>query len=161
MVGNQVIRAVEFLFLFTLAAGLLVLLAAIGAQREGRAFELAVMRALGASERLLAGVQRAELLGMGALAGLLAGCAALLCGWALAHWVFEFEWSAPFATPLISAAAGALLAWAAGWPSLRALLRCGTCLPVRKQKQVLFPYAGRCPSLARAKPARSLPRAEG
>lgn len=120
---NQVIRAVEFLFLFTLAAGLLVLLAAIGAQREGRAFELAVMRALGASERLLAGVQRAELLGMGALAGLLAGCAALLCGWALARWVFEFEWSAPLATPIISAAAGALLAWAAGWPSLRALLR--------------------------------------
>ncbi len=120
---GQVIRAVEFLFIFTLAAGLLVLLAAVGAQRESRAHELALMRALGASQRLLAAVQRAELLGTGALAGLLAGCAALLCGWALAHWVFEFAWSAPLATPLITAAAGALLAWAAGWPSLRALLR--------------------------------------
>jgi putative ABC transport system permease protein len=45
---DQVIRAVEFLFAFTLAAGVIVLLAAITATRDERAKEFAVMRALGA-----------------------------------------------------------------------------------------------------------------
>ena len=74
---DQVVRAVEFLFGFTLAAGLVVLFAAVTATREARAREFAVMRALGASGKLLAQVQRAELLGVGALAGLLASMAAI------------------------------------------------------------------------------------
>ena len=91
---DQVIRAVEFLFGFTLAAGLVVLFAAVTATREARAREFAVMRALGASGSLLARVQRVELLGVGALAGLLASLAAVAVGWALASWVFEFTWTA-------------------------------------------------------------------
>src|SRR6185436_6539219 len=59
---DQVVRAGEFLFGFTLAAGLVVLFAAVTATREARAREFAVMRALGASRKLLAQVQRAELL---------------------------------------------------------------------------------------------------
>ena len=47
---DQVIRAVEFLFGFTLAAGLVVLFAAVTATREDRAKEFAVMRAVGAGE---------------------------------------------------------------------------------------------------------------
>ncbi|MDE2299119.1 MAG: ABC transporter permease, partial [Burkholderiales bacterium] len=89
---DQVIRAVEFLFGFALAAGLVVLFAAVTATREARSREFAVMRALGASSRLLAQVQRAELLGVGALAGVLASLAAMAVGWALAHYVFEFAW---------------------------------------------------------------------
>ncbi len=77
---DQVIRAVEFLFGFTLAAGLVVLFAAVTATREARAREFAVMRALGASGKLLAQVQRAELLGVGALAGVLASIAAISGG---------------------------------------------------------------------------------
>src|SRR6185437_9351247 len=87
---DQVIRAVEFMFAFTLAAGLVVLFAAISATREARAREFAIMRAMGASARLLAQVQRAELLGIGALAGVLASLAAVVVGWALARWAFEF-----------------------------------------------------------------------
>jgi putative ABC transport system permease protein len=45
---DQVIRAVEFLFGFTLVAGLVVLFAAISATREARAREFAIMRAMGA-----------------------------------------------------------------------------------------------------------------
>ena len=78
---DQVIRAVEFLFVFTLAAGLVVLFAAVTATREARSREFAVMRALGASGTLLAQVQRAELLGIGALAGMLASVAAGGIGW--------------------------------------------------------------------------------
>ena len=120
---DQVIRAVEFLFGFTLAAGLVVLFAAVTATREARSREFAVMRALGASGKLLAQVQRAELLGVGALAGVLASCAAMAVGWALARYVFEFSWSASPWVPLAGGAAGALLALAAGWWGLREVLR--------------------------------------
>ena len=120
---DQVIRAVEFLFGFTLAAGLVVLFAAVTATREARAREFAVMRALGASSRLLAQVQRAELLGVGALAGVLASLAAIAVGWALARFVFEFSWNASPWVPLAGGVAGALLALAAGWWGLREVLR--------------------------------------
>jgi putative ABC transport system permease protein len=120
---DQVIRAVEFLFGFTLAAGLVVLFAAVTATREARAREFAVMRAMGAGSRLLAQVQRAELLGVGALAGTLASIAAVVVGWALARYAFEFPWTASPGVPLAGAAGGALLALAAGWWGLREVLR--------------------------------------
>ena len=120
---DQVVRAVEFLFAFTLAAGLVVLFAAVTATREARAREFAVMRALGAGRSLLAQVQRAELLGVGALAGVLASIAAMLVGWALARYAFEFQWTASWWVPLAGGAAGALLALAAGWWGLREVLR--------------------------------------
>ena len=120
---DQVIRAVEFLFGFTLAAGLAVLFAAVSATRESRAKEFAVMRALGAGSALLGRVQRAELLGVGALAGVLASLAAMAVGWALARWVFEFEWRPRVWIPLAGGGAGAALALAAGWWGLREVLR--------------------------------------
>jgi len=120
---DQVIRAVEFLFGFTLLAGLVVLFAAVTATREARAREYAVMRAMGASGRLLAQVQRAELLGVGALAGVLASLAAVVIGWALARYAFEFSWNAQPWVPLAGGVAGALLALAAGWWGLREVLR--------------------------------------
>ncbi len=119
---DQVVRAVEFLFAFTLAAGLVVLFAAVSATRESRAREFAVMRALGASGKLLAQVQRVELLGVGALAGLLASLAAIAVSWALARWVFEFSWNPSPIVPLLGTAAGAVLALAAGWWGLREVL---------------------------------------
>ena len=119
---DQVIRAVEFLFGFTLAAGLVVLFAAVTATREARAREFALMRAMGAGSKLLAQVQRAELLGVGALAGFLASLAAMVVGWALARYAFEFNWGAPPIAPLLGTVAGALLALAAGWWGLREVL---------------------------------------
>jgi putative ABC transport system permease protein len=132
---DQVIRAVEFLFAFTLAAGLVVLFAAVSATREARAREFAVMRAMGAGRTLLAQVQRAELLGVGALAGVLASCAAIAVGWALARFAFEFQWTASFWVPLAGGAAGALLALAAGWWGLREVLRRPVVETLRKAAQ--------------------------
>ncbi len=120
---DQVIRAVEFLFGFTLAAGLVVLFAAVAATREERAREFAIMRAVGASGALLRQVQRAELAGVGLLAGLLASIVASVVGWGLAHYAFDFEWTASPWVPLGGSLAGAALALAAGWWGLRDVLK--------------------------------------
>ena len=120
---DQVIGAVEFLFGFTLAAGLVVLFAAVTATREERAREFAIMRAVGARGSLLRQVQRAELAGVGLLAGFLASIVAALVGWGLAKYVFEFEWTVSPWVPLLGALAGAVLALAAGWWGLREVLR--------------------------------------
>ena len=120
---DQVIKAVEFLFAFTLAAGLVVLFAAVTATREERAREYAIMRALGARASLLRQVQRAELAGVGLLAGFLASAVAMGVGWALAHYVFDFTWTASLWVPLVGSAAGAVLALLAGWWGLREVLQ--------------------------------------
>jgi putative ABC transport system permease protein len=120
---DQVIRAVEFLFAFTLMAGLLVLTAAVTSTREERKREFAIMRALGATGRLLSQVQTAELMGVGLLAGFLASLVAELVGWGLARFVFEFEWTASLWVPVAGALTGALLAWIAGWWGLAEVLR--------------------------------------
>ena len=129
---GQVISAVEFLFAFTLAAGLVVLLAAITATRGEREREFAILRAVGAGSGLLRQVQRIELLGVGLLAGFLASAVAVVVGWALARYVFPFSWTASPWVPLGGAVAGALLALVAGWWGLRSVLRTPVVETLRK-----------------------------
>jgi putative ABC transport system permease protein len=129
---DQVIRAIEFLFGFTLAAGLVVLFATISATREERAREFAIMRAVGARASLLRQVQRAELSGLGLLAGFLASVVAVIVGWALAKYAFEFTWTASPLVPLAGSIAGALLALAAGWWGLRSVLNTPVVATLRK-----------------------------
>ncbi len=129
---DQVIRAVEYLFGFTLAAGLVVLFAAITATREERAREFAIMRAVGARSSLLRQVQRAELAGVGLLAGFLASIVALAVGWGLARFVFDFAWTGSWTVPLLGSLAGAALALAAGWWGLRSVLNTPVVETLRK-----------------------------
>ncbi len=129
---GQVIRAVEFLFAFTLAAGLVVLLSAVTATRGEREREFAILRAVGAGSGLLRQVQRIELLGVGLLAGFLASVVAVAVGWALARFAFQFSWTASPWVPLAGAIAGALLALAAGWWGLRSVLRTPVVETLRK-----------------------------
>ena len=83
---NEVGRAVQLLFLFTLAAGVLVLAAALTATRDERMREAAVLRALGATRRQLARSQRIELWAVGGLAGLLAAAGASAIAWFYQPW---------------------------------------------------------------------------
>ena len=130
---DQVIRAVEFLFAFTLAAGVVVLLTAITATKDERAKEFAVMRALGAGGKLLRQVQGAELAGVGLLAGFLASIIAVAIGWTMARYVFEFSWSIKLWVPLAGALAGSVLALIAGTYVLRSVLRRPVIETLRQQ----------------------------
>ena len=119
---DQVIGAVQFLFLFTLAAGVLVLYAALAGTRDERVREAALLRALGASSRQVRGVQIAEFVVVGGLAGLMAALGAQILGAVLAQRVFAFHLTINPWLPLLGTAAGIVCATAGGWASLRAVL---------------------------------------
>ncbi|MFZ1641458.1 MAG: FtsX-like permease family protein [Candidatus Contendobacter sp.] len=89
---DRVIAAVEYVFLFTLAAGLVVLYAAIQATQDERRFESAVLRTLGAQRAVVRESLLAEFATLGLLAGVLAATAATLLGYVLAAHVFEFPY---------------------------------------------------------------------
>ena len=89
---DQVVTAVEFLFLFTLASGMLVLYAALASSQDQRTREAGLLRALGATRKQLSQSQWIEFALVGGLAGLLAATGATAVGWSLAHFVFDFEW---------------------------------------------------------------------
>lgn len=116
---DQVVRAVQFLFVFTLAAGVVVLYAALASSRDERMREAGLMRALGASRRQLQRAQTIELGATGALAGLLAALGAIAIGAVLAEQVFRFDFEPRWATVPLAMAAGAGLSIVAGWFGLR------------------------------------------
>jgi len=119
---DQVIGAVEFLFLFTLAAGALVLYAALVGSQDERIREASLLRALGATRRQLSRAQWIELALIGALAGVLAASGAAAIGWALADYVFHFEWTFSPLVWLAGGAAGVLCTFIGGWIGLRNVL---------------------------------------
>ncbi|MDR5751025.1 MULTISPECIES: FtsX-like permease family protein [unclassified Caballeronia] len=119
---QQVIGAVQFLFLFTLAAGVLVLYAALAGTRDERMRESALLRALGASHRQVRSVQVAEFVAVGALSGLMAALGAQAIGYVLASRVFEFHIDFnPWLVP-VGIVAGVACAGIGGWLSLRRVL---------------------------------------
>ena len=120
---DQVIAAVEFLFIFTLAAGVLVLYAALASSRDERVREAGLLRALGASRQQLSRAQLAELACIGALAGLLAAIGASAIGWALARFAFEFDYTISPWVFALGIGGGALCALAGGYLGLRGVLK--------------------------------------
>jgi putative ABC transport system permease protein len=120
---DQVVRAVEFLFLFTLASGVLVLYAALVGSQDERIREAGLLRALGATRRQLSTAQWIEFALVGGLAGLLAATGAAATGWALAEYVFNFEWRFSPVVWLAGVAVGAACAFIGGWVGLRNVLR--------------------------------------
>ena len=90
-VMDQVIRAVQFVFLFALGAGLLVLYSALLSTQDERVHEAAVMRSLGATRSQVLASQRAEFIALGLIAGALAAFGATAIGYAIAAFVFQFS----------------------------------------------------------------------
>lgn len=119
---DQVVIAVEFLFLFTLASGVLVLYAALAGSHDVRTREAGLLRALGATRRQLSHAQWIEFVLVGSLAGFLAATGATVVGWALATFVFEFTWRFGALVWLAGVTAGAVCALTGGWFGLRTVL---------------------------------------
>jgi putative ABC transport system permease protein len=119
---DRVSRAIEFVFLFTLVGGLLVLQAAVAATQDERRFDAAVLRTLGASRRQLQSAQVAEFLLLGALAGFVAAGGATAIGWLLADRVFKIPFDANPMVWVYGIAGGALAVVVAGWLGTRGTL---------------------------------------
>ena len=116
---DKAVLAVQSVFLFTLLAGLTVLLAAVQATRDERRYESAMLRTLGASRTTVMRSVLAEFTALGLLSGLLAGAGASLAGWYVATHLLELKYSFDGWVWLIGLAGGALLVGSAGWLATR------------------------------------------
>lgn len=83
--------AVQYVFLFTLAAGVVVLLAAVQSTRDERRYESAMLRTLGASRGTVLQGVAAEFSALGFLSGTLAAFGATGVGWILARRLFSLQ----------------------------------------------------------------------
>ena len=120
---GRIVGALEFIFLFTLLAGLVVMLAVIEGSRAERVRETGVLRALGASSRTITQGLLAEFAVLGTLAGSVAAFAAQALAWVLASRVLELPYGPKPLVWLIGAGSGAAVVTLAGWLSLRGVLR--------------------------------------
>ena len=111
---ERVTLAVEFIFLFTILAGLAVLYAAIQANQDERRFESAVLRTLGAKKKTLLLGLFAEFTTLGALSGLLAGLAATSLAWVMAETIFKFDYQFDISVALTGVVSGILIVVVAG-----------------------------------------------
>jgi putative ABC transport system permease protein len=116
---DEVSRAIEFVFLFTLVGGILVLQAAIASTQDARRFDAAVLRTLGASRAQLNAAQVAEFLLLGGLAGLIAAAGATAVGYLLADRVFNIPFGFNAALWLYALVGGAAAVAIAGWLGTR------------------------------------------
>ena len=89
----QVSKAIQFVFLFTLLAGLVVFYAAIASTQDDRIQQAAVMRTLGASRAQLTRAHLAEFAVIGALAGLIAAAGGSGLGYVLAAKVLNVSYN--------------------------------------------------------------------
>jgi putative ABC transport system permease protein len=85
--------AVQYVFLFTLAAGVVVLLAAVQSTRDERRYESAMLRTLGASRSTVLQGVAAEFSALGFLSGTLAAFGATGVGWILARRLFSLRFT--------------------------------------------------------------------
>lgn len=120
---DQVAHAVQFVFLFTLFSGVVVLYAAIASTQDERLYRAAIMRTLGASRGQLLRASMAEFAVIGALAGLIAAAGANILGSALAfrflNLAFSFDGSV-WVAGILCGAAGVTVA---GYLGTRQMLR--------------------------------------
>lgn len=119
---DRITRAVEFIFIFTLVAGLTVLLAAIEGTRDERRREIGLLRALGASRSVVRQGVLTEYAVLGLLAGSVAAIGAQGLSWALAEFVFGIDYGPRPLLWLIGAGAGTVIVTSLGWFALRRTL---------------------------------------
>ena len=120
---DQVVKAVQLVFLFALGAGLLVLYSALLSTQDERQQEAALMRALGASRSQILASQRTEFAVLGLVSGVLAAAGATGIGFVIAKFIFAFPYQMNgwiwLAGPLAGLACVSLNAWAGARATLK------------------------------------------
>jgi putative ABC transport system permease protein len=124
--------AVQYVFLFTFAAGVMVLLAAIQATREERMYESAVLRTLGARRDVVLKSVAAEFAALGLLSGVLGAAGAGLVGYLLARQVFDLEYTPGIGILLAGVAAGVLIVGASGLLAVRSVINAAPVSVLRR-----------------------------
>ncbi len=119
---RQVRHAVQFVFLFTLLAGLAVLYSAITLTAEERHHEASLLRALGALRRELKVSLAAEFAALGALAGLVGALGTTVLTYVLATRVFSLPFTPNYWIWVAGIVLGALVVAVAGILGARAVL---------------------------------------
>ncbi|TBV76948.1 ABC transporter permease [Pseudoxanthomonas winnipegensis] len=120
--ADQVSTVVQVVFWFSLAAGLLVLMAAVSASQDERLLEGGVMRVLGGSRRQLRAAQASEFAAIGLLSGLVAAIAASVLSGVVAVRVFDLPWQPNWTLAVVGGALGMLAALIAGLIATRKVL---------------------------------------
>ena len=88
---RQVVRTVEFVFIFTIFTGMTVLFAALQSTHDERMHESALMRALGANQKQIVSGLTTEFIFLGLVTGFISALAASAIEMALAHYVFKID----------------------------------------------------------------------
>ena len=129
---QQVSQAIEFVFVFTVLAGFIVLYAAIAATLDERVHEAAIFRALGANREQLSRAWAAEFAILGGLAGLFASAGASALGYAIGEHVLHLDYTFNPWIGLAGMAIGVLGVLAAGLLGTRSALSAPPLLTLRK-----------------------------
>jgi putative ABC transport system permease protein len=113
---------VEFLALFTVITGGIVLAGAVLIGRSQRVRESVLLRTLGATKAQVNRIMFAEYLALGSLAAAVGALLAVGANWALAWQVFQVKWTAPSLTVLFGGwAVVSALTVLTGWISNRGI----------------------------------------
>ncbi len=129
---GRVSQAVTSVLGFSLAAGLLVLIAALAASADERRFEAALLRTLGADRRQLTLAVLGEFAVLGALAGVIAALGAGLAGMWLARSIFRVPFVPPIGELALCAIGATLIVALAGWLGTRRIARTSPLLVLRR-----------------------------
>jgi len=119
---DKAILAVQSVFVFTLFAGLTVLLAAVQSSREERRYESAMLRTLGARRATVLQGVLSEFTTLGLLSGLLAAIGASVAAWFIDTRVLQLHYTFDWWIFVEGLVGGALLVAGTGWLATRSVV---------------------------------------
>jgi putative ABC transport system permease protein len=128
---DKALAAVQSVFLFTLLAGLVVLIAAVQASREERRYESAMLRTLGANRRTVLKGLLAEFAALGVLSGILAAAGASVAGVYVARRILQIPYTPDPWVWVYGLTGGGLLVCLAGWLATRSVVNQPPVLTLR------------------------------
>ncbi len=129
---TQSVFAVQFLFIFCLISGCLVMWASLLSSREERIKEVILFRSLGASTKQLLATQMFELMLIGVISGFLATAMSQILAKLVASKLFEINLILSFYPLMIGSFIGATFALVSGAIALRGIVSSSTVNAIRK-----------------------------